>query len=223
MMGNLPIDAAGRDSWGGYDATALLASSGDVSVLLSVSNEVIDVVVPEKEKFDFDLRTKWRGRTFVDIVAKDSIGKIASLLGLNARPSTKGDRWRHLNFVVEGESEMPLLAKSFRVRTPYGQIHQVVCRDLRPITELNARWQNENGELLKQVASSPSTEPYSEAASALVGTAPLTAIMAAAADEVARICIEEALRSCGGDEAAAAQLLEISGTELSRRRKMWTH
>lgn len=222
-MGRAPNDGAGKDPWGGYDAAALLALSGDVSVLLSESNEVIDVVVPEKEKFDVDLRTTWRGRAFVDIVAKDSVGKIASLLRRDAKLPSRSDRWRHLNFVVKETMELPLLAKNFRVRTPYGHVHQVVCRDLRPMTELNARWQRENSQLIKQVADTAPTEPFSESASALIGAASLADIMSAAADEVARICIEEALRTCNGDEAAAAQLLKITRTELRRRRRTWTH
>lgn len=222
-MGRVPIAGTGNDPWRGYDAAALLASSGDVSFLLSESNEVIDVVVPEKEKFGVDLREAWRGRAFLEIVAKDSIDKVTSLLRLDTKPPTRGDRWRHLNFAIEGEAEIPLLAKNFRVETLYGEVHQVVCRDLRPMTELNARWQNENRQLLQQVTQASSKGSLNGSVSALVGSAPLADIMAAAADEVARICIEEALRSCAGDQVAAALVLGITGTELRRRRGMWTH
>ncbi|MEY1557891.1 helix-turn-helix domain-containing protein [Yoonia sp. R2331] len=224
-MGDAPIDGSGKNPWSGYDAAALLASSGDVSILLSERIEVLDVVVPEKKKFDFDLRTKWCGRGLVDIVAKDSAVKIPSLLGLDATPSVASDRWRHLNFMVESDSEIPLLAKSFRVQATFGPVHQIVCRDLRPMTELNARWQAENEKLLKQIARepAPSAEQFSASASALVGAAPLADIMAAAADEVARICIAEALRSCRGDEFAAAELLGITRLELRRRKRASLH
>ncbi|MEJ8562792.1 hypothetical protein QTO30_17285 [Yoonia sp. GPGPB17] len=219
-MDERPTDIGGEDPWRGYDAAALLAMSGDVSILLSMDSLILDVMVPEKEKFDVDLRTSWVGRTFAEIVAKDSIGKIAPLLNLNAGTSSRNDRWRHLNFVVGVAAEIPLLAKHFRVGTPYGKVRQVVCRDLRPMTELNARWQDENSRLLVEVARAKAAKSF---AGDLVGSAPLADIMTAAVDEVAKICIEQALMLRDDDEVTAAQLLGITVAELRRRRRKPFH
>ncbi|MFG5382802.1 hypothetical protein [Yoonia sp. R2-816] len=222
-MAEQPKDQRSEDPWRGYDAAALLAMSGDVSILLSADSMVLDVMVPEREKFGANLRTKWLGQAFAQIVAKDSLGKIEPLLGFNARVLSKSDRWRHLNFLVDGTGEIPLLAKHFRVETPYGNVRQVVCRDLRPMTELNARWQDENSRLLEQVAQATATNEANTFAVDLVGSAPLADIMAAAIDEVANICIEQSLKSCDGDETAAAQLLGITVAELRRRRTTSFH
>lgn len=216
-MGDRSSQNIGEDPWSGYDAAALLATSGDVSFLLSQRGEILDVVVPEKDKFDVDLRAYWRGRAFADIVAKDSVDKVISLLNLDEQSTPRRNRWRHLNFVLEDHQDIPLLAKNFRLHTPYGQVLQIVCRDLRPMTELNARWQNENRQLLKRAEDQSSIDPLSSSADTLVGAAPLADIMAAAADEVARICIDEALRSSGGDKTAAANLLGITVKELRQR------
>lgn len=209
----------------GYDAATLLAMSGDVSIYLSSDSEsvVLDVMVTEKEKFDADLRAKWLGRRFEQIVAKDSLGKIEPLLTYDAGISSKDARWRHLNFLVEGAAEIPLLAKHFRVETPSGHVLLVVCRDLRPMTELNARWQNDYSRLFEQVAQATATNGTGTFADHLIGSAPLSDIMAAAVDEVAKLCIEEALKTCNGDEAAAAQLLCITTAELRRRRRTLAH
>lgn len=209
----------GTDPQRGHDAAALLAKSGDVSFLLSPQSEILEVIVPEKQKFDVDLSTYWRGRAFADIVSKDSVGKLASLLNLDEQAEPRNERWRHLNFVLSDHEEIPLLAKNFRIRTAHGHFHQVICRDLRPMTELNARWQNENQQLLKQSAEKPSPDPLSKSAGALIGATPLADIMAAAADEVARICIEEALRSTDGNAIAAARVLGITVKELQQRRR----
>jgi len=222
-MDEKPKNLAHDYPWRGYDSTALLAMSGDVSILLSAESVVLDVMVLEKEKFGVDLRTTWHGQAFADIVAKDSLGKIEPLLGFDTGKSSRSGRWRHLNFLVEESGEIPLLAKHFRVETPYGNVRQVVCRDLRPMTELSARWQDENSQLLNQIAQANSMNQDGTFAGDLVGSAPLADILNAAVDEVARICISEALAYCGGDETAAAQLLGITLVDLRRRRKTSLH
>ena len=216
-MVDQPNHPKGQDPWREYDAAALLAMSGDVSILLSADNVVADVIVPQKAQFDADLRAKWLGRAFEQIVARDSVGKIEPLLGLKTKMLSSADRWRHLNFVVEGAADIPLLAKHFRIETSYGYIRQVVCRDLRPMTELNAHWQNENSRLLEQVAQATAKNEANSFVGDLVGSAPLKYIMDAAVDEVARICIADALKSCNGNEIAAALLLGISPEELRWR------
>lgn len=222
-MDEKPKNLGAKDPWRGYDAAALLAMSGDVSILLSADSMVLDVMVPEKDKFVANLRTTWRGQAFAQIVAKDSLGKIEPLLGFDAGKSSRSGRWRHLNFLVEGADEIPLLAKHFRVETPYGNVRQVVCRDLRPMTELSARWQEENSRLLNEVAQATAVDEGVRFAGDLVGSAPLADILTAAVDEVARICISEALTSSSGDQTAAAQLLGITVAELRRLRRTSLH
>ncbi len=211
------------DPWREYDAAALLALSGDISILLSDEFQIRDVVVPEKDKFEIDLRKKWLGLFFGEIVASDSIAKTESLLGSDACSSKNGARWRHLNLLAEDAPDVPVLAKYFVVRTAFGDVRQVICRDLRPMTELHALWQRDRRKLNEHLERTSAANTSSLPVDELVGAAPLADIIAAAADEVARMCIEEALRSNAGDEAAAAELLSISVGELRRRSRKNLH
>jgi len=91
------------------------------------------------------------------------------------------------------------------------------------VTELNARWQHENSQLLNKVTQATAINTGKTFSGDLIGSAPLADILAAAVDEVARICISEALTSCGGDETRAAELLDITVAELRRRHSTSFH
>ena len=220
-MGEPPKNARGAFPWDDFDAAALLSMRSDVSLFLSDELLILEVFVTEPDKFNTDLRGAWKEKPFTEIVAKDSKNKIEALLVPSNDSSSIDPKWRHLNFLAEDGVGIPLLAKRFNVQTPHGQLAQVVCRDLRPMTELNRRWQRENTQLLQEVSKAKSERVGRTFAHGLVGSAPLSDIVAAAVDEVAKICISEALKLREGDEKAAADLLGITLEELrlkSRKR-----
>lgn len=216
-MAKKPSDLIEDPIWQGSDAAVLLALSGDLSILISEDDVILDVCEPAEGSFSVDLRDNWVGKSVTDIVSKDSAEKVNRLLGSNAATATDATRWRHLNFMAADGVEVPLLTKHFAVETPGGVIRQIVCRDLRPMTELSSRWEKENRSLLQLVNEASTTEEKAQSASDLVGAAPLADIVAAAVDEVTRICIDEALNASDGNQAKAARILGITTTELRRR------
>lgn len=211
----------------GEDVAALIAQTSDVSFSLAPDGKVTAAVLAPGTDFAFDVMAEWVGRRFVDIVGKDSQSKVAALLGANAALTGGNTRWRHLNLLVDGRPEVPLLAKHFEFDTPDGTARRVLCRDLRPLTELNSRWQNERQQAARQKAQTAQSEragsSMATATSVLVGAAPLDQIVSAAVDEVVKICLEEALSSVGGNKAEAARLLGISLAELHAREKKHLH
>ena len=89
-MAEPPKDLRDEHLWQRYEIAVLLASSGDVSILMSVDRVVLEVIVPDDDMFDAHIGSKWQGRDFNQLVANDSAAKIEPLLSENANTAANG-------------------------------------------------------------------------------------------------------------------------------------
>ncbi|WP_241659690.1 transcriptional regulator PpsR [Sphingomonas glacialis] len=80
-----------------HAAVALLASVGDVALVIDSAGVIRDIAVPNAE-LDAQGVRQWVGQPWRDVVAEDSIGKVADMLGDTAEPA----RWRQINHRVVG-------------------------------------------------------------------------------------------------------------------------
>jgi len=114
---------------------------------------------------------------------------------------------------IRGVRRIRLLGKYFRIGALSSDRRQVVCRDLRPTTEMNACSQDENNSLLEKALKRLEIDQAVISAGNLVGFAPLLYVLVVTVE----ICFDKALLVRNGDGLAAAQLFETPIAELKRR------
>ncbi|MEM9277652.1 MAG: helix-turn-helix domain-containing protein [Pseudomonadota bacterium] len=200
----------------------LLGQCADLTILLSNNLTVTDVL--GSPDFDGEILQNWKGQRLETLVARDSLGKLAPLLEDNAATKTNETRWRHLNFVVEGTSDLPLLTKFFRFANE-GTAHHLICaRNLGPSLDIQQRFMRLEATMLKQNHSKTASTDRSFESWKVVAKV-VAEIASPGADKEAmdtlasieKLCILEALKKSNGNEHKAAQLLNISVNRLRRQ------
>lgn len=215
-----PPDQAVELPLDGIAITELIVECTDLSFFLSTEKIILEVYVADNIVLPFDPQEHWVGSKFNTIIASDSQNKAKQLIRTNAGLNPNTYLWRHINFVSKDGHQIPLLTKQFIFDSSGEDLYQIVCRDLRPLTDLNARWLKETKDLMalrdRNMLSDGASLP-SSSADKLVGVAPLGDIVQSAVSEIIGMCLESANKATDGDDFAAARLLGISVAEYKDR------
>ena len=116
-------------------AGTLLSIANDISLVIDAQGVVRDLSTGS-EDLAGETPTDWIGQAWRNIVTPDSRDKVDALLR-DAVPDGHAPRWRHLNFVLPGGRELPLL---FLAMPLGGKGHVLaVGRDLRATAALQQR------------------------------------------------------------------------------------
>lgn len=203
-------------------AQVVLGQCADLTLFISYDMEVTGVL--GSHEIDGSDYQDWVGQKLEDLVAPDSREKLSLLVDDNSASLDAEGRWRHLNLVKGGEPNLPLLLKFFRFVNEGTAFHMICARDLRPMVEVQKRFQREEMVLRNQIHSSENgyRAPLRSCSKILnfVSNAKLHStddVVSEALLNIERLCLVEALTHTDGDEARAAQLLEISVDELAGR------
>ncbi|MFN3889347.1 MAG: hypothetical protein ACK4MV_03040 [Beijerinckiaceae bacterium] len=197
----------------------LLVAVADVIITLDDNYIVIGVTDP----MNIDNLTlwKWTGRKVIDVVSSESVPKLSRILREEAPGDTMSGRWRHINFVDAAGGNLPLLVKYFHLSAGPVTTRLIVGRDLRPIEEVQQRFQKALDEMAPERASdrAPAAPPYDPTPDfdELLGRKPFDEIVDEATQILQRTFFTEALRRANGDSAAAAMLLGLDEAEFLRR------
>jgi transcriptional regulator PpsR len=114
--------------------SALIASAGDVSLVVDADGFVRDVAFGSVDLAE-SWGTTWIGRSWVDTVTIESRPKIESLLA--DATADHPPRWRHVNHVGDGSGDVPVQYAA--VRMGAGNSILAIGRDLRPVAALQQR------------------------------------------------------------------------------------
>ncbi len=130
---------APRRSLGNLDAasaSALIAASNDVVLILDRSGIVRDVACFHDDLADRLALARWIGRPWVETVTEESRAKIAGMLRDAAAGETPN--WRQVNHSAAPDADIPIMYCA----APVGRAGRVVVfgRDLRPISALQQRF-----------------------------------------------------------------------------------
>lgn len=204
-------------------AEAIIQQCGDIFFHLS-KDLIVKGLTSSMEFVDSEMQT-WLERPFASLVAPDSRHKIERLFDDNA--ADKEGHWRHLNLLLDGRPECPLLMKFFRFSAESSETHLVCARSLRSIVDVTRSWQShldeevrrnerEKADLWKQAGK------FSKISDAIntVGERDLSSIVHDAVRLIERLCVEEALRKCEGDLEKASTLLRLSTGEVEARLRL---
>ena len=117
-------------------AAALIAAASDIALILDSDGVIRDVSIGSQELSD-DLagHTQWSGKHWADTVADDSRTKVERLLEEAA--TQREPRWRQLNHLTTGPSEVPILYAAMRTGAPARIV--AFGRDLRAVSALQRR------------------------------------------------------------------------------------
>lgn len=142
------IDAAGstpdktrfesaRTHLAGLDADAagvLLSAAADVSLIIDSEGVIIDVSFGDADLAKTASRD-WVGKRWIDTVSVETRQKVAEILS-EAKPR-QATRWRHVNQLAAGGSEIPIRYCAIRI----GSDRRIVAvgRDLRALANLQLR------------------------------------------------------------------------------------
>lgn len=108
----------------------LLAQCSDLAISLGEAAEV-RAVFPTEALRDVSIDT-WRGQPLSALLTEDSQQKLPLLFADNAVDPGAEGRWRHLNFLKDDGTCLPLLVKFFHIRQARVDLRMLCCRDLRP-------------------------------------------------------------------------------------------
>lgn len=86
-----------------HAAVAMLASVGDVALMIDRAGVIRDIAIHNAE-LDAQGVREWLGRAWHDVVALDSQPKVAEMLADSAEPS----RWRQVNHILAGGGDVPI-------------------------------------------------------------------------------------------------------------------
>ena len=168
----------------------------------------------------------WVGRSFAEILSRDSRSKLESLFRTVAGVSPETVRWRHVNLVCEGGTSLPVLVKYFELGEGPDRTRVMIARDLRPTVDMQARLQRAYTEM-EAAFESRGTVPRASTGALVVsgmldslGHRPLGQIVSETARALESLCVTEALRRCNGDTEAAARLLGIDANDVRRRARI---
>jgi transcriptional regulator PpsR len=130
---------APRRSLGNLDAasaSALIAASNDVVLILDRNGIVRDVACSQDDLADRLALAGWIGRLWVDTVTEESRPKIAGMLRDASSAGTIN--WRQVNHSAAPDADTPMMYCA----APVGRAGRIVVfgRDLRPISALQQRF-----------------------------------------------------------------------------------
>lgn len=137
------------------EAETLVVQCSDLTLVLSPEMTIEEIFcAPSLDAVRFD---PWIDRDLRSIVSPDSWIKIDGLIGDNsASPGSEG-AWRHLNFEMEPNVSIPLLAKYFAFEEGDRLVQLICARDLSPVLEMQQRLQKELTQLAKMRAAYEAT------------------------------------------------------------------
>jgi transcriptional regulator PpsR len=117
-------------------AAALITAAADIALILDTSGIIRDVSISSQDLAD-DLpgHTRWLGKPWIETLAEDSHAKAESLLADAATQTPP--RWRHLNHLSNGPSDVPILYAVMRAGATGRSV--VFGRDLRTVSTLQRR------------------------------------------------------------------------------------
>jgi transcriptional regulator PpsR len=129
---------------GALDAEAaglLLSAPTDITLILDAEGVIRDLSTSIDEVGN-EAYAEWVGRSWLGVVSGESRPKVESLLG-DAKSARPPLRWRHVNQILPGGREMPLLFAAMRIegRTAGQLAGRIVAfgRDLRATAALQQR------------------------------------------------------------------------------------
>ena len=120
-------------------AATLIAAASDIALIMDSEGTIRDMAMHAEElSRDLDGGADWLGQDFRALVAADSTGKVAALLGDAAGAAEP--KWRHINHVSADGRSVPVLYCAVQV----GEDGRVVAfgRDLRMLSDLQQRLMN---------------------------------------------------------------------------------
>ncbi|MCU0967563.1 MAG: transcriptional regulator PpsR [Rubrivivax sp.] len=130
-LGPLSAEAAGT----------LLSAAAEITLVVD-EQDVIRDVATSIEEVTHEAYAMWVGRAWIDCVTVESRPKVESLLR-DAEAGRQPPRWRHVNQVLPGNRELPLLAAAMRIERGQGGKRGgravVFGRDLRATAALQQR------------------------------------------------------------------------------------
>ena len=129
-LGDLNAEAAGT----------LLSAATDIALIVDDGGIIRDLSTGSEE-LARESYTEWVGQAWVDTVTAESRPKVEILLR-EAGADNKNPRWRHLNHLLQGGKELPLLFAAMRVERRGGKSagrSVAFGRDLRATAALQQR------------------------------------------------------------------------------------
>ncbi len=203
-------------------AQIVLSQCADLTIAVSFDMQVTGVLGShDVDAADFQ---SWVGQNIAELVAPDSREKLRLLTDDNSASLDGEGRWRHLNFLTETGPDLPLLLKFFRFVNEGTAFHMICARDLRPMVNVQNRFQREEMTLRTQLhASDKGSRTPMRSCSKILEIVSKTngdTVDSAVSDallNIERLCLLEALTHTNGDEPTAAHLLNISVEELLAR------
>ncbi|WP_346014387.1 transcriptional regulator PpsR [Rubrivivax gelatinosus] len=121
-------------------AGALLSVANDITLVVDAHGVVRDLAC-SSDDFAREAGAEWIDKRWIDVVTPESRDKVEALLREAAPDAVGPIRWRHLNFVLSGEREVPLLFVAVRLGGSEGRGGTVLGfgRDLRAVAALQQR------------------------------------------------------------------------------------
>ncbi|MBK1612522.1 transcriptional regulator PpsR [Rubrivivax gelatinosus] len=134
---------APEKTFGGVNAEtagALLSVANDITLVVDAHGVVRDLAC-SSDDFAREAGAEWIDKRWIDVVTPESRDKVEALLREAAPDAVGPIRWRHLNFVLSGEREVPLLFVAVRLGGSEGRGGTVLGfgRDLRAVAALQQR------------------------------------------------------------------------------------
>ena len=123
------------------DAFALVVQCADLTIRISPSNVVEEVVAAPSSKLGS--LEQWIGQDLTEVISSESRPKLDLLFNDNAASPDSESIWRHLNFKLEDGSSLPLLLKYFSFSDVGNCIRLICARDLSPVQEMQQLLQKE--------------------------------------------------------------------------------
>ena len=127
---SIPESGLDRDS-----AIALLASAGDIALVVDAKGVIRDVAMSETVELPNDESSRWIDRPWVETVTSDSRGKVEALMRDVA--STGVSRRRQVNHQMTEGPDFPIAYTAVRLSADGGLV--AVGRDMRAIASLQQR------------------------------------------------------------------------------------
>ncbi len=110
---------------------AIATQCSDVSLIVNKAGKVVDCAA-DSDTFLLQTSVAWKGKLLVDCVSVESRAKVDLLLGSGRQAAPS--RWRQVNHPIEGQSDLPMSYRSFRLRKSGDLL--LIGRDLRPMAAM---------------------------------------------------------------------------------------
>ena len=130
-------------------SSILIQQCSDLTFKLSSEFEILGIHC--STGFRTEAFVGWIGKSFHQIVSVESTRKLDRLFADNSASVLSEGRWRHLNFVADDGSNLPLLLKFFRFVNEGTAAHLVVARDLSPVVDAQRRFVKEQSVLEQEL------------------------------------------------------------------------